>query len=187
MAQNEFTDFELDVDLSGDDVRAWGGEQRPLVPPGDYTLTITHLESTTAESSGNPMIAVTFDVADEGEHNGAKIYNNYSLSPKAIGRLKQLMIACGANLAKFVASELLGQTIRASVIHTESAGKVDSEGNTKGPRTFANVINEQPLEEQKPAETKTATKPPVTNKPGATAATATAATTKAANGAARRA
>jgi len=182
----EFTDFEVQVDNT--ETAAWGGEQRPLVPPGDYQLTVIHLEQRNAQTSGNPMIAVTFEVTamadggDAGEQKDQRVYNNYSLSPKALGRLKALQVAAGAQLDKFVASQVFGATIVGTVVHTESAPGVDGQGNPREGRSFANVINERPLEgavETAPVEQPK--KPPITNK--ATPANGKAATT----GAPRRA
>jgi hypothetical protein len=165
MAENQFADFSIELGEEFQNADAWGGEQRPLVPPGDYKLTVVAI----SQEDGNaaPYIAVTFEVT-EGESTGSRVYNNYSLSPKAIGRLKSLMIASGMGLERFVASELMGATIMGTVVHTEGAAKVDAQGNAQPPRTFANLINERAVEVVK-AETKA---PPITK----------ATTTKPANG-----
>jgi hypothetical protein len=133
------------------------------VPPGEYTLTITSFEQKTAKSSQQSMISVVFDVAD-GDCAGQKVYNNYSLSPKALGRIKALMVAAKTELTRIVASQFLGQTIKGTVVHTEGQGSVDTNGNPLPARTFANVINEQPLDEA-PAQKVAAKTPPVMNKP----------------------
>lgn len=172
MAQNEFTDFEMEMDLEG--VDAWGGEQRPLCPPGDYVLEVKHIEQKNSKAQ-QPMISVTYEVA-EGELLGTRVYNNYSLQPQSRGRVKQFMIACGMNLAKFVASEALGAKIRGTVVHADGQPQTDASGNVKPGGVFANVVNEQPLEQEQPAQTKAAT-PPVLNK---------AANAKAANSQPRR-
>lgn len=146
MSENqEFVDFEIDVEGGLEDVNAWGGEFR-LVPPGEWTLDITHIEQTNSKEKKTPMIKVTFEVADEGEYNGAKLFGNYALTDKAMGRIKQLMVACGARLDKIRASELINQRIRAEVVHTESEGPPDADGNPGKTRTFANVQNEMPLD-----------------------------------------
>lgn len=155
----QFTDFELQVDLES--VDAWGGEQRPLIPPGEYNLTVVNVKKDTS-SNNNEMVVVEFDVAD-GDYAGQKVWNNYSLSSKAIGRLKSLVIACGATLSPFRASELMGQTILATVVHSEGAAKVDQNGNALPSKTFANVTMERAIETQTqqaaPAKT-----PPITQR-----------------------
>lgn len=157
MSEQQHADFEIDMDLTETD--AWGGEQRPLVPAGDYKLTITAFQHKTS-GKGTSMIEVTFEVADEGEQKGAKVWNNYPLTDNAKGRMKALMVAAGTRLDKIVASDFLGATILGTVVHTEGAAQVDANGVTKPARTFANVINERPLEAAAPAAT--ASKPPVT-------------------------
>lgn len=160
MSEQQFTNFE-EIQIDVTETEAWNGESRPLVPAGDYNLTVVAMNQKTSESSGNSYIEVEFVVAD-GDQAGGKVWNNYSLSAKALGRIKSLMVACHTQLDKIVPSQFIGQTIRASIVHTEGDPRVDGNGNPLPTRTFANVINEQPLE----VETKAATKaPPITNKP----------------------
>jgi hypothetical protein len=108
------------------------------------------------------MIAVTFEIQDDGDYKLSKVFNNYTLTAAAMGRIKQLMLAVGGSLdGKIRASEIMGATIRGTVIHTESGGGTDANGNPQAPRTFANLINELPLEEQKPVVQQKAVTPPV--------------------------
>lgn len=173
----EFTDFEIELDLS--EQEAWGGAYE-LAPPGYYDLTVVGFVQKNAKSSGNPMIAVTFEIAS-GEFQGRKVFNNYSLSPKALGRIKKLMLACRTELSRIIASQFMGQTIRGEVIHTTGEGSVDATGNALEPKTFANVINEEPIEEVEVAPTPAKNKPPIveasqvasTVKPAATKGNAT--------------
>ncbi len=160
MAQNEFTDFEVQVDLSN--VQEWGGEQRPAVPPGEYTFRAVAVEQKTAKSSGNSMIAVTWEVIDEGDQQGAKVFNNYVLTQNALGRLKQLMIAVGGTLdGKVRASEIMGAEIRATVINEEVAGVPNADGVPGPTKTFARIQNEQPASQPEPQQQQKAA-PPVT-------------------------
>lgn len=174
MSNQEFADFEIDLNLT--DTNAWDGEQAPLVDPGEYTLQIVGFESKAGQKAA--MIAVTFEVQNEGQWKGAKVYNNYSLSDKAIGRLKQLGVAVGADLGKVVASHYMGATIEATVYHSEGAAKIDANGQALPARNFANVKNERAVAAAAPATT---TKQPPVNK----AATTTTTAPKPANGARR--
>lgn len=167
----EFADFELDVNLT--ETAAWDGEQAPLVDPGEYLLQIVGFEHKPGNKA--PLIAVKYEVQTEGQWKGAFVYNNYSLSDKAIGRLKQLAVACGAQLGKIIASEYLGALIEATVYHSDGEAKIDANGQTLPARQFANVKNERAVQAQAPSKTVAA--PPVSK-----AATAT----KPANGAAPR-
>ncbi len=174
MAQKEFQDFEVDVDLTN--VEAWDGAYK-LVAPGEYAMTLVHLEKKNSKKSQQPMIVVTFEIIDEGEFKGSKLFGNYSLSADARGRLKALSVACNAQVDKFIASQHLGQTIIATVVHTEGAADIGPDGAPRPPKVFANVGTERPYEEV--AEVEAPPAPPA-NK-------AKVATKPAANGAARRA
>ena len=185
MANQEFTDFEVQVELDG--VNAYDGQASDPAPAGDWQLLVTHVEHTNS-SNNNPMIKCTFEIvagadgSDAGEAKGKKAYNNYMLNNQTgLGRLKQLMIACGASLGQLRASELMGQTIRATVTHTAGEQKIGADGNPLPPKIFANVSCEMPLESSASAATETApaktATPPIMNKAPAA--------TKPANGARR--
>lgn len=186
---NEFADFVIEQDLS--DVNAMSGEYQ-LVDPGEYIVDVSHLEQKPAKSSGNNMIVATFTIAegeaqetDEGRaFAGQKLWCNYVLVPQSMGRLKQLMIACGANLSKFQASEVLGSRIRVTVTHRNGGQYTDGQGNVKEGKTMANVANERPLHAaEQQAQTQPAATPPVARN----GAAKPAASKPAATGAARRA
>jgi len=174
---SEFTDFEVQLDLT--DVNPWAGDSGTPAPAGDWQMKITNVEHKPSKSSNRPMLAVTFEIvagadgSDAGEATGLKAYTNYVLDNSGgQGRVKQLMIACGASLDKIRGSELLGQTIKATVTHASVQG-VGADGNPLPPKTFANVMNEQPLEMAPAATTapaaSSAKTPPIMNKaPAAT-------------------
>lgn len=180
----EFTDFEIDADFDG--VQAMSGEFT-LLPPGEYVFIVKHLKQQPSKK-GNQMVVATFEVAQAIEvpnvENpdalvGQKAWGNYSLLPQAIGRLKQLMMACGAPLDKFRASNLLEAQFRGTLVHTQGEGAVGPDGVPLPAKSFANVVNERALEEP---PVKEAAKPPIAKE----AAKAPAAA-KPTNGAARRA
>lgn len=165
----EFTDFEIALDLS--ETPAWDGASSPLVPPGEYQLRVIDFKQKAGKKA--PMIAVTFEVVeakalpegeDPGQWIGAKVWQNYSLSDKAQGRIKALMVACNTELTRIVASQFLNQEILATVIHTESTGSTDEMGNERAPRTFANVQGERPVETAPAATTKVETPPAMKGK-----------------------
>lgn len=164
---SEFADFDLDINLT--DVQAFGGGGGgPSVPPGVYSLTVLDIEQKSSRS-GNPTLRVTFEVADEGQFQKARLVKSYSLQPQALGRLKQLMLAAGASLDRVRASELLGATIEATVVHTEMAGQPQPDGTISAGRVMADVTQEKPLAG---AEAPPPPPPPVTKaaKPAAKAA-----------------
>lgn len=171
MADTEFSDFVIETDLSN--VTPWDGTPRPLQPVGDYVLQVVNVEHKAAVGSGAATIAVKFTVVEgpEGSDVGAAVYNNYSLSDAAKGRLAALVVACGGNLSQIRGGDLMNQTIRASIIHNEGKAKPDADGNPLPPKVFANVINELPFEEA-PAAKAPAAKPPVQRQTAAAPATA---------------
>lgn len=175
MANQEFTDFEVPVDLT--DVPAWGGEGGDPAPAGDWQLDIVNV-SNAPSSTNKPMLTLRFEIVANGdgteapeEARGKIAYNNYMLdNATGLGRVKQLMIAVGASMDKIRGSEFMGQRIRATIVHNQGAAKVDQNGNTQPPKIFANVTNEQPIEAPVAAQTQAATKtPPIMNKAGAAA------------------
>lgn len=62
------------------------------VPAGNYDVSIVKAESTLAKSSGKPMIAVQYRIGD-GEHEGRVLFDNFSLQPQALWKLKTLLEA----------------------------------------------------------------------------------------------
>lgn len=172
----EFVDFEVDGDFEA--AKEFGGGFSN-VPPGKYILDIDNIQQKTF-SSNNAGFVVTFKVS-EGQENdeaakqtGRLLFGNYVLTDKALGRVKQLMIACGAPLDKFRASACMGAKIRAEVIHNEGKPDVGPDGQPRDAKTFANVINEMPLDAT-PAQDEAPPPPPPSTKKAA-------ATTPAANG-----
>lgn len=173
MAQNEqeFTDFEVQIDLTN--TEAWDGEAAPPPPEGDYHVRVAFVKSQPSKEKQTPMLAVTFEVVD-GELAGRKIFGNYNYTNETgAKRLKSLMVAANLRLDRFVASELLGVELMVTVAHRIVPGQPDANGNPGKDRTFADVMKERPLEgaAQAPAAAKTApaaaARPPVTNKPQA--------------------
>jgi hypothetical protein len=137
-------DFEIDIDTTN--VKEFGGESfAPEVPPGEYVLDLVEIEQKTSKAQ-NSMLVVTFEVA-EGEFAGKKLTGWYTLTDKAMGRIKKLQIACGARLDKIRTSELRGARIIATVIHEEGKPMPKPDGTMYPPSIFAKVQSERPLED----------------------------------------
>jgi len=165
----EHESFEIDMDNSSDDVKAWSGESNfapPEVPPGEYRLNVAACKQDTSKR-GNTMVVVDFEVAD-GEFAGKFVRNYYTLTEKARGRIKALQIACGARLDKIRADELVGTTILATVIHEEMPPQVGPDGQAKvnpatgepyPPSISAKVLRERPTPEAEEAAAKAAQQP----------------------------
>ncbi len=141
---------EIDINLEDESIRAWGGESGPKLPIGTYTMDITTAEQDTSKSN-NPVVKVTFGVADEGEHYGVELTKSYSLQKQALGRIKSLMIAAGCRLDKIRPAELVGSRILVDIVHTQGVGKPDTNGEVKPGGLYCDVTNERAMQEPEPA------------------------------------
>lgn len=132
---SEYQPFTIDLNL--EEVEAWSGEQRPLLPVGTYHVEVANI------TQEDKYIAVEFRVL-EGEHADGRAWNNYMLGTKpGQARLKQLLIACGASLQHFNSDELVGQKLYVDVVHSVGKARVNDMGEPMEPKTFANVQNER--------------------------------------------
>lgn len=109
----------VNVDLSG--VEA----SRKAIPEGTYEVVVN--EATQKNSrDGNPMIAFEFEVA-EGAHKGAKLYENCSLQPQALFKLKSVLLALGMDIPNKAFDlnlrDLVGLTCEVEVGHEVYEGK----------------------------------------------------------------
>ena len=109
----------VNVDLSG--VEA----SRKAIPEGTYEVVVN--EATQKDSrDGNPMIAFEFEVT-EGAHKGAKLYENCSLQPQALFKLKSVLLALGMDIPNKAFDlnlrDLVGLTCEVEVGHEVYEGK----------------------------------------------------------------
>lgn len=109
----------VNVDLSGVEV------SRKAIPEGTYEVVVN--EATQKNSrDGNPMIAFEFEVA-EGAHKGAKLYENCSLQPQALFKLKSVLLALGMDIPNKAFDlnlrDLVGLTCEVEVGHEVYEGK----------------------------------------------------------------
>ncbi len=170
---------EIDIDLSGDDVKAFGGGGGPILPVGQYTFEVSAAEQGTSKKN-QPVAKITFKVVDDGEHFGVELNKSYSLQQQALGRIKNLMVAAGCRLDKIRLGELMGARIIADVVHTEGQGNVDAQGNVQPGRMLCDIVKETAIETAEEA-------PPPPPPPAAKAKTVAASTAPKNGTAARRA
>ena len=109
----------VNVDLSGVET------SRKAIPEGTYEVVVN--EATQKDSrDGNPMIAFEFEVA-EGAHKGAKLYENCSLQPQALFKLKSVLLALGMDIPNKAFDlnlrDLVGLTCEVEVGHEVYEGK----------------------------------------------------------------
>lgn len=167
----EYQGFEIDMNM--ENVEAWDGRQRPLLPIGvGYHFKIVNVEN------DGKQITVQSEVL-EGEHAGSFTWNNYNYTHTVgMKRLKALMVAVGASLGRISSDELMGGEYYGDIVHNEGKATPDELGNPREPKTFANVINERAQLDE--AEAATADDPPP---PPITRSTTTTAAASASNGA----
>ena len=148
-AVTEFEEINIDVT----DVDAWDGESGAKVPPGTYVLLIAGAKKDTSKSSGGPVVVIDFEVAQEGPYLGVKFKRSYSLQQSALGRWKQLVVACRAPLSGTTTQHLIGAYIVADIIHKPSnkTQAPNPDGSVPAPKMMMDVLNEQPVEEDAPA------------------------------------
>lgn len=109
----------VNVDLSGVET------SRKAIPEGTYEVVVN--EATQKDSrDGNPMIAFEFEVS-EGTYKGAKLYENCSLQPQALFKLKSVLLALGMDIPNKAFDlnlrDLVGLTCEVEVGHEVYEGK----------------------------------------------------------------
>ena len=98
-----------------------------VLPEGDYELIVDEVEEVEPREKGKyPYLKWTFKVAD-GENEGRKLFDNTSLAPAALWRLRALLVALGFTVPKGTMEvdldELPGTRCAAAVIHEKYEGK----------------------------------------------------------------
>lgn len=111
--------------LIDEDTTAWDGEGGNLPELGRHLCEITKAEKGTSKKSGSPQVLVGYKVTDEkDESNGRQITGYYSLTQKAIGRLLNVLAACGVELdakGNFAASALVGKKLSINIVQNSYA------------------------------------------------------------------
>lgn len=111
----------ITVDFTG--IETGGGR---LLPEGDYLFEIEEVTLETSENSGADYLKFTLVVSD-GKFKGAKAWDNFSLQPQALWRLKSLMETLEMEVPDGVTEldpkEFEGLIVGATVFHEEYQGK----------------------------------------------------------------
>lgn len=119
MAKSRRQDSSVNVDLSGVEV------SRKAVPEGTYTLVVNSATQKKSQE-GKPMISFEFEI-DEGPYKGSKLYENCSLQPQALFKLKSVLIALGLEIPNKAfdldLKNLIGLTCEVEVGHEVYEGK----------------------------------------------------------------
>lgn len=109
----------VNLDLSGVEV------SRKAIPEGTYAVVVNKAELTKSRE-GNNMIKMEFEVT-EGPHKGAKLFENCSLQPQALFKLKSVMLALGMDIPEgsfdLDTNDLVGLNCEVEVGHETYEGK----------------------------------------------------------------
>lgn len=109
----------VNLDLSGVEV------SRRAIPEGTYAVVVNKAELTKSRE-GNNMIKMEFEVT-EGPHKGFKLFENCSLQPQALFKLKSVMLALGMNIPEgsfdLDTNDLVGLNCEVEVGHETYEGK----------------------------------------------------------------
>lgn len=91
---------------------------------GQHVVKLTEIEETESQA-GNDMLSATFQVV-KGQSTGAKIYDNFVLTEKALWKLQSFLNAIGMKADGKVVldlDKLVGKTCIVEVEHEEYDGK----------------------------------------------------------------
>jgi hypothetical protein len=96
------------------------------LPNGPYILAVTSVEKKRSESSGNDYLAWEYKVS-EGKHKGKKVWDNTSLQPQALWRLRNLLEAMGMEIEDgemdIDLDELAGELVGVEIENEKYQGK----------------------------------------------------------------
>ena len=105
----------IKLDFSDVDTGRFG-----VLPNGLYGATIAKITQEKGKSSGKPYLAFVLKLhpdEDRGAKKGQQVYDNYSLQPKALWKLKQLLVRLGWSKEEledeidFDPSDLIGREV----------------------------------------------------------------------------
>ena len=107
------------------------------VPAGEYILQVTSAELRQTKSGTGLMVNVCFDIIGP-EYQGRKIFQNYNIRndntvAENIGKqqLKALTVAAGITADLRDTDQLLGATVKASVVVKPASGQYEAKNEAK--------------------------------------------------------
>lgn len=113
----------------------WSEVKEPAqVPPGWYTVVVSKARDKQS-SKGDEMTAITFEIIDEGDYKGEKVFHNIVYNEGALPNAKVCLEAMGVALsddADFEASDLEGRTLKIQTRMGEYMGQKRPECTFRG-------------------------------------------------------
>lgn len=111
----------IQVDFSG--VESGGGR---TVDDGSYVAEVTSVEEAESES-GNPYLVWKWKITEKGSAKGAMIWDNTSLQPQALWRLKTLLEVLGMDVPNSAMvldiKKIVGKTATLEITNEDYRGK----------------------------------------------------------------
>lgn len=122
----------ISVDFTG--VEAGGGSV--LFPEGPQLFEVDDVTEEEGADSGQPYLAFVLKAVD-GKYEGKKAYDNFSLQPQALWKLRGFMEAAGLEVEDgemdLDLDEFKGVVVMADVVHEEYKGKPKTRINGYAP------------------------------------------------------
>lgn len=113
----------IKVDFTG--VEA--GQAGKLLPEGPTVFEVEDISQEVGEESEQPYLAVTLKVVEGEENAGTKAWDNFSLQPQALWKLRGFLDALGVETEDgpmdIDPDEILGLVVIGDVVHEEYRGK----------------------------------------------------------------
>lgn len=83
-----------------------------LIPSAEYALEVNNIEQKVGGDSGADYLSFTFKIIDDDDFTGRVLWDNVSLQPQALFKLKQLSISAGIDIAEdFDTEDFLGAVV----------------------------------------------------------------------------
>jgi len=97
------------------------------LPIGTYEVEVEQIEVKQANGKEFPYLSMRYNIIEPTEFAGKKLFDNVSMAPTALFKLKQLTLACNLDIgAEFDTDDLLGANVSVVVKHEN---KKDNAGN----------------------------------------------------------
>lgn len=142
----------IKVDFTGVEVNSFD------VPDGPYVFIVSSVTQKKSQESGQPYLSWEFKV-DEGHYKGRKVWDNTSLQPQALWKLRNLFECMGMDIddGEFEVDleELQGQVVGGEVANEKYQGKDKPRivGYMKPEDVDAGEEDEEEKEPEKPKAT----------------------------------
>lgn len=112
---------QIEVDFAG--VEAGGR----AIPDGLYLAEVKEVEEREGQDSGQPYLAWRFKVIEDGDAKGASVWDNTSLTPQSLWRLRTLLECLGEKIPdskyKIILERMVGKRCKIDVVNEDYQGK----------------------------------------------------------------